>query len=193
VAAEASRARTADSEALLENVVTPGMSGQSIATVDGRRSFNPTIACQQTATLLEVVIQPSATGDLGSVQIARDTDFDGTIDRRASLPVAVSGVCANGVIACQPGSWNQCRSFRWDVDAAKMIKLSQVAITDLAGCYCINDSCGSNLAWSNLASVLGDLGGGMVGALTVADPRIGVARAAIDGPVIRYTGAQTTA
>jgi len=192
-AAEASRARTADSDALLENVVTPGMSGQPIATVDGRHSFSPTIACQKTATLLEVVVQPSATGDLGSVLIARDTDFDSTHDIRTKLPVPVSGVCANGVMSCQPGSWNQCRSFRWDVDAAKMIKLSQVAITDLAGCYCINNSCGSNLAWSNMASVLGDLGGGMVGALTAADPRIGVAKAAIDGPVIRYTGAQTTA
>ncbi len=33
----------------------------------------------------------------------------------------------------------------------------------------------------------------MIGALTTADPRIGVAQALIEGPVIRYVGAQSTA
>src|SRR3546814_9826778 len=44
-----------------------------------------------------------------------------------------------------------------------------------------------------MASVLRDLGGGMIGALTTADPRYGVAEAVIDGPAIRYVGAQSTA
>jgi hypothetical protein len=44
-----------------------------------------------------------------------------------------------------------------------------------------------------MASLLKDLGGGVIGALTTADPRIGVAQAVIDGPTIRYTGAQSTA
>src|SRR3546814_14865549 len=63
----------------------------------------------------------------------------------------------------------------------------------LAGCYCIKNSCGTNLAWGNMASVLRDLGGGMIGALTTADPRYGVAEAVIEGPAIRYVGAQSTA
>lgn len=192
-AAAAARAKSGDSEALQRNYVTPGLAGQPITTVDNKRSFNPTLACQKTATLMEVLVQPSSTGDLATVQIARDTDFDGTIDSRSNLPVPVSGICANGVISCQPGSWNQCNYFRWDVDAARTLKLVQVQMSELAGCYCINNSCGANLAWGNLPSVLGDLGGGMVGALTTADPRIGVAEAVIDGPLIRYVGAQATA
>lgn len=192
-AAQASRARSGDSETLQRNYVTPGLAGQPVATVDMSRSFTPTLACQRTATLLEVMVQPAASGDLGLVQIARDTDLDGTIDTRSTLPVSVSGLCANGVIACQPGTWDQCRYFRWDVDQARALKLTQVEMPALAGCYCINNSCGSNLAWTNMAGVLGDLGGGMVGALTTADPRIGVAQAAIDGPLIRYVGAQSTA
>src|SRR3546814_9323553 len=56
------------------------------------------------------------------------------------------------------------------------------------------DVCSSDLlAWGNMASVLRDLGGGMIGALTTADPRYGVAEAVIDGPAIRYVGAQSTA
>lgn len=192
-AAEASRAKSGDSEAIQRNYVTPGLSGQPITTVDASKTFTPSLACQKTATLMEVMVQPASTGDLGAVQIARDTDMDGTIDSRITLPVPVSGICANGVISCQPGSWSQCKYFRWDVDGARALKLTQVNMPELAGCYCINNSCGANLAWGNLPSLLGDLGGGMIGALTTADPRIGVAQAVIEGPTIRYVGAQSTA
>lgn len=192
-AAEASRAKSGDSEAIQRNYVTPGLSGQPITTVDSSKAFTPNLACQKTATLMEVLVQPASTGDLGTVQVARDTDLDGTVDSRINLPVPVSGICANGVIACQPGTWNQCNYFRWEIDGGRTLKLTQVDMPALAGCYCINNSCGTNLAWSNMPSVLGDLGGGIIGALTTADPRIGVAQAVIDGPMIRYVGAQSTA
>ncbi|MDF0491111.1 hypothetical protein PX699_22655 [Sphingobium sp. H39-3-25] len=192
-AAAASRAKTSDSDTLLNNYVTPGLAGQTIATVDDSKTFSPNIACQKTATMMEVLVQPGSGGDLSTISIARDTDLDGAIDSRTSLPVAVSGICANGVISCQPGTWNQCNFFRWDVDGARNLKLTQVDMPQLSGCYCINNSCGTNLAWGNMASVLRDLGGGMIGALTTADPRYGVAEAVIDGPMIRYVGAQSTA
>lgn len=192
-AAQASRDKTSDSDALQQNYVTPGLAGQPISTVDNSRTFSPNIACQKTATMMEVLVQPASTGDLGKVTIARDTDLDGTVDSTSSLPVPVSGLCANGVISCQPGTWNNCSFFRWEVDAAKALKLTAVDLPQLAGCYCLNNSCGTNLAWGNMASVLRDLGGGMIGALTTADPRFGVAQAVIDGPAIRYVGAQSTA
>ena len=192
-AAEASRAKTSDSDALQQNYVTPGLAGQQISTVDNSRTFAPNIACQKTATMLELLVQPAGTGDLGKVTIARDTDLDGTVDSTANLPLPVSGICANGVISCQPGTWNGCSFFRWDVDASKTLKLTSVDMPQLAGCYCLNNSCGTNLAWGNMTSVLRDLGGGMIGALTTADPRYGVAEAVIDGPTIRYVGAQSTA
>lgn len=192
-AAAASRARSGDSEAIQRNYVTPGLSGQPLSTVDGKRSFDTNLACQKSAALLEVLVQPAATGDLGTVQIARDTDLDGAIDSRSNLPVPVSGICANGVIACQPGTWTGCRSYRWAIDGTRRLTLTEAALPELAGCYCINASCGSNLAWSNMSGVLRDLGGGMIGALTTADPRIGVAQAMIEGPLIRYVGAQATA
>jgi hypothetical protein len=192
-AAASARAKTSDSDTLQQNYVTPGLAGQPIATIDNSRTFNPNIACQKTATLLELLAQPSSTGDITTLKISRDKDLDGTVDQVLSSPVPVSGICANGVIACQPGSWNQCHSFKWDTGASGDLKLSEVDMTDLAGCYCVNNSCGSNLVWGNMASVLKDLGGGAIGALTTADPRVGISQAVIDGPVIRYTGAQTTA
>src|SRR5690606_18909531 len=110
-AAQASQTKTSDSDTLLRNYVTPGMSGQPVTTVDGAKSFTPTLACQKTANLLEVLIQPSSTGDIGVVRISRDKDLDGKFDSNLTLPAPVSGICANGVISCNPGTWDQCRSY----------------------------------------------------------------------------------
>ena len=191
-AAAAARAKSADSDAILENYVTPGLAGQTISTVDSSKTFTPNLACQKTTTLLELLAQPNATGDIGTLSISRDKDLDGSFDEALTLPVPASGICADGIISCTPGTWDACRFFRWDTSATGSLKLSEVELTDLAGCYCVNNSCGNNLVWGNIASVLKDLGGGVVGALTTSDARIAVSQASIEGPVIRYTGAQTT-
>ncbi|TKV43443.1 MULTISPECIES: hypothetical protein [Sphingobium] len=191
-AAEAARAKSADSDAILGNYVTPGLAGEAISTVDSSKTFSPNLVCQKSATLLELLAQPNASGDIGTLSISRDRDLDGSFDEAMTVPVPVSGICANGLISCAPGTWNACRFLRWDTAASGSLKLTEVELTDLAGCYCVNNSCGSNLVWGNMASVLKDLGGGVVGALTTSDPRIGIAQASIEGPVIRYTGAQTT-
>lgn len=190
-AAESSRAKSSDNDALLKNYVTPGLAGGAVTTVDGKSSFTPTISCQKTAVFLEIVAQPAASGDIGLLRIARDANLDGAIEQSLDVTMPLSGICANGVISCRPGTWSGCDAFKWSVAGGEP-SLTAVAFDELAGCYCINNSCGSNLAWANMGSVLKDLGGGVVGALTTADPRIGVAEARIEGPVIRYTGAQTT-
>ena len=192
-AADAARAKSGDSESLQQNYLVPGLSHGDVKTLDNRQSFKPNIACQKSATLLDILVQPSPTGDLGWVRIGRDKDLDGSIDTSLNLPVPVSGLCANGIISCSPGTWNQCRYLRWTVDGANDLSLAEVDMPQLVGCYCLNNSCGSNLAWSNMASVLGDLGGGVVGALTTSDPRFGILKAEVNGPTIRYVGAQATA
>src|SRR3546814_17798831 len=88
-AAEASRAKSSTSKAIQENYLTPGLSGQPIATVDRSQSFTPSLACQKTSSLLEILIQPDGTGDINTVRIARDTDLDGSFDRVSPLPVPV--------------------------------------------------------------------------------------------------------
>ncbi|MGE6692721.1 MULTISPECIES: hypothetical protein [Sphingobium] len=192
-AAAASRAKSGDSDAITNSYVNPGLAGEAISTVDSNRQFTTNLACQKSATMLEVLVQPGSTGDIIQLSVARDSNLDGSFDQNLTLPIPVSGICANGVLSCDPGSWNNCTPFKWDVSSAGDLKLAQVPLTDLSACYCINASCGSNLVLGNLNSVLKDLGGGVIGALTTADPRIGVAQTSIEGPVIRYIGAQTTA
>lgn len=192
-AAAASRAKSSDSDAIISNYVNPGLAGEAISTTDSSATFTTHIACQRSATMLELLIQPGATGDITHMRIARDSNIDGMFDENLTLPIPVSGICANGIISCDPGSWNNCRPFKWEVAPAGNLKLGEVPLTELSACYCVNGSCGSNLVLGNLDSVLKDLGGGIVGALTTADPRIGVTQASVEGPVIRYVGAQTTA
>jgi hypothetical protein len=79
-AAAASQARSGDSDALQQNYLTPGLSGGSVTTVNGTTSFTPNLACQKTATMVEILAQPSSTGDLGTLTISRDKDLDGTFD-----------------------------------------------------------------------------------------------------------------
>lgn len=192
-AAAASRAKSSDSDRLQSSYVIPGLSGGRIVTVDASAGFASSLACQKTAKLLEILVQPGSGGDLAHVSISRDSDLDGGFDQVSTLPVPVSGICANGIVSCAPGSWDQCRSYAWSVGSGGTLALDPVEMPALSACYCINNSCGTNLATANLSSVLSDIGGGIVGALTAADPRIGVAKAVIDGPVISYVGAQTTA
>lgn len=192
-AAQASRSKSSDSDALQSHYLTPGLGGQPIATIDNSQQFTSSLACQKSAIALEILAQAGASGDITTLRLTRDKDLDGTFDETLNVPMPISGICANGVIACNQASWDQCRNFQWTVGNAGEIRLAEVDLTALAGCYCINNSCGDNLVWVNMASVLKDLGGGVVGTLTTADPRIGIAQAQIEGPVIRYTGAQTTA
>ena len=118
-AAAASRAKSSDSEAITSNFLTPGLANQPVSTVDNSRSFTPNLACQQSATMLELLVQPGASGDITHLAIAQDKDLDGHFDSNLTVPVPVSGICANGVIACDPGSWNDCRSFQWQLLAPR--------------------------------------------------------------------------
>src|SRR3546814_7179272 len=97
-----------------------------------RRVRCRSLACQKTSSLLEILIQPDGTGDTNTVRIARDTDLDGSFDRVSTLPVPVSGICANGVIACQPGSWNACNYHRWNVDVSGDLGLAAAEMAELA-------------------------------------------------------------
>jgi hypothetical protein len=103
-AATAAQAKTGTSDALRENYVTPGISGQAISTIDSSATFTPSLSCQKTASLLQVLIQPGATGDITTLRISQDTDFDGSFDTSNTLARQVSGICANGVISCDPGT-----------------------------------------------------------------------------------------
>ena len=159
----------------------------------GPQNFNVQLTTTSSNAFVELVAQPGPTGDINSLMIRQDTDFNDTLDSSYTVPVIASGVCANGIISCSPGTWNNCRYYKWQVNPAGAIYLSQVAdITHLAGCYCVNSSCGSNLVWNNMAYVLKDLGGGVVGTVQKSSPNILVTKVSTDATSIKYFGQRSS-
>ena len=79
-------------------------SSNLMQTVNGATSFPATLNAPSSAKFLEVMIQPSGTGDLQQVIISQDLNTDGTIDNVHAVPSLVSGVCANGFISCNAGN-----------------------------------------------------------------------------------------
>ncbi|SNB45428.1 hypothetical protein SAMN06269301_0841 [Geobacter sp. DSM 9736] len=166
-------------------------------TMDGSRSFQANITSPASAKFLEVFIQPGGTGDLQRIVVSQDLDTNGAFDNVHTIPRPVSGVCGNGYIACDPGTWNHCRYFKWAAGPDGKLAEASASITDLGGCYCINQSCGSNLVWSNSSVILQDLGGGIVNAIHNGNTAFTITNVSYDLTTIDYfgrvTGSTTTA
>ncbi len=162
-----------------------------MTTLDGSRSFNARLSCPSSERFLEVFIQVYPQGDVAIIT-GQDTDLDGNIDYSYQVPFPVSGVCANGIISCDPGTWDNCRYYRWSTDGSGRIGVEEVYITELGGCYCINNDCGNNLVWSNLQTVLKDIGGGVVGSIQSYDPKYAVTDVSIQDTSITYYGQKSS-
>lgn len=160
-------------------------------TIDGKTSFSAALGSPSTNQFLQVLIQPSGSGDLSKVIVAQDLDSDGSFDHTldlGALGVPVSGICANGFISCQPGTWLGCQPYTWVSDSAGVLAVNPTEFSQLGGCYCINSSCGSSLVWSNSALVLKDLGGGAVAAIHAQDATVAITSVKTDVVTITYYG-----
>lgn len=171
-----------------QNIVNPMLSGNTpMRTIDGSESFNAQISCPSSKEFLHVFIQPSSTGDLSTVIVRQDTNFDGSYDYSFGVPVLVSGVCANGIISCTAGKWTGCKFYKWMANGSR-VGLLESSLEKLGGCFCINNSCGYNLVLRNLPIVLKTLGGGIVGAIQAVNPKSAVSDVKIQDTSIYYYG-----
>ena len=179
-------------EGINTKMFVPLMSGTvPLKTPDGSKEFNAQLLCPGSSKFMEIFVQPSASGDLVNVIVSQDIDMNGTTDYTFTVPFAISGVCANGVISCTPGTWSNCQANKWTSGEDGKVVLAVTAITNLGGCYCINSSCGSNLVWNNLPVILRSLGGGAASAIHSSNSRIVISDVKIDGTFARYYGQNT--
>lgn len=167
-------------------------SAYQMQTVNGAANFSATLNAPSSAKFLEVLIQPSGSGDLQKVIVSQDLNTDGSIDNVHTVPALVSGVCANGFISCNAGSWSNCKYYTWAASVDGRVTEAPATINDLGGCYCINSSCGSNLVWVNSALVLKDIGGGIVNAVHSSNPSFTITNVNTDITTITYYGQVTT-
>ena len=159
--------RLGSKSALKSNILTPASSGGAIQmhSLNGQNPFNGSITGPKGKRILEILVHPTSTGDLNPVYVYENTGNGNNYNYSYTVPFAVSGICANGLIGCDPGTWNHCKYYKWVADPSGRVSLVERPSTDFGGCYCINNSCGSNLAVSNASIVLKDIGGGAIGAI----------------------------
>lgn len=172
---------------LSTKLMNPLTSTNSMTTLDGK-TFNAQIGCLEELQYLELFVIPTETGDLNWGAIRQDTDRDGELDRYITPEQHISGVCANGFISCDRGTWNNCESFQFTTNPAFEIELQSVPLSTLGGCYCVNNSCGTHLGITNLTQVLNHLGGGASAALAEADPYFVTNKVSVRDTTISFYG-----
>ena len=139
--------------------------------------------CASSPNFLTLSFVPDSTGDinLSAVLNGQTYSFSG-----------ISQVCDDGFAVCSPGTNENCQFYKWSYPGA--LTASPVAMLgNLAGCYCINDSCaiaGQPLSSSPSATdqILYQLGGGIEGALMSAGG-FEIGSGTVNGYSITYSGA----
>lgn len=173
-------------EAVNTNLMEPLTTDKKMQTFDGKQQFSAKIQPKAGKELLKLTLQPLPSGDVKILSIAQDMKLSGKLDSYSPPNWIISGVCANGFICCDPGSWNSCQAFAWTTDNNKRLAIEKVPLSSLGGCYCINSSCGTGLAWSNLNDVLSHLGGGAVGAIVQKNPLYSLGAPKITDTTVTY-------
>ncbi len=170
----------------------PIVGGSQMTTIDGKKSFNGQISCPSTKQFLAVTILPSSTGDLSMVMVQQDTTLSGFYNYVYNAPVRASGICANGIISCDAGTWNNCTYYQWTADASGKSSLALVpSIQQLAGCYCINNSCGIT-AMTDLNIILHDLGTGVANVIQGNNPQYVITGSTVQDTTVSYYGQQAS-
>ncbi|MBI5328315.1 MAG: hypothetical protein HZB80_08550 [Deltaproteobacteria bacterium] len=174
---------------LKSKMFTPLTSKNSpMSTIDNTISFTTQVSCPSSDKFVDVSITVGTLGDI-KVDVSQDTNMDGAVDFTNSFN-GLSGVCSNGVIACNPGTWNNCQYWRWGVDTSGYIGLYSTTSYNLGGCYCINNSCG-NVSSSQISRVTRDTGGGIVGSIQSSNPNFSITNVRSSGNSIIYYGQDT--
>jgi len=176
--------QTEDADALRENFINPLLGKGKLYNLERSRSFTASISCPASSKFLEIIMHPEDTGDV-SFYVNWDSNFDGSMDR-SSLFSSISGICSNGFIRCDPGTWQNCRYYKVVYDGSLVEMETQRS--RLSACFCINNSCGSNLAVKNKEYVLKTFGGVVVSAFHEYDPHYAVSQTDLSDMVVRYYG-----
>jgi len=175
------RSLSGSPENLKQNFLDPTLGGSPLYTIDRSQSGNVVVGCPSSNVFLTIMITPRPTGDFDA------TIFQNNVGRFSIS--GVSGVCSNGFIICNPGTWINCMPYEF-IGSGGNLTIGRVGIVELSGCFCVNNSCGNGLVWHNLPYVLKIFGGAAAGALQKGDPRFAVSQVKIDGNTIQFFGQQ---
>lgn len=152
-------------------IVAPLTGAASFNTIDGNSTFNANMTCDG-ATQAIADISYAGTSDI-SISVNADMNGDGIKEMHSTL-TNVSGICADGVVKCDVGTWNNCGYYRYQYNSSG-IYLATSNRNSSSNCYCINSSCGS-LASSSRDRILNDISAGIYNILQTNMPRFVLTR-----------------
>ncbi len=158
-------------------IVSPGTSNANFKTLDGSKEFQANLTCDG-STISIADITYSGTSDI-SIQIKSDLNADGIKERTNTLS-GISGICSDGLVKCNTGTWSNCSYFKYDFSSSMGIYLTQTTKTNSTNCYCINSSCGSP-ASTNKKQILDDITASVYNILQANMPRLILTRTTNDG------------
>ena len=136
-------------------------SNTPMTTLNGKTSFNAQISCPSSSNLLQLNFFPMGSGDF-ELLISQNTNpaSNNSFNYTATVPL-ISGVCTNGFIACDAGTWNNCKYYQWGTNSNGGIIWNNVStLQSLGTCFCVNNSCGG-LFNSDFKNIAGTIGGGL--------------------------------
>jgi len=170
------------------NFLQPFISGRPIQSLNGQNSFTASKYCPTSSQFFQMLLQPSDTGDIPFMLIVIDNNFNHTSGYQFLLPAdtRISGVCSNGIISCDAGTWNNCRYFKWVADNKYEVGISETVKEGMGGCFCINSNCGSNIVTKDLNYILQTLGDGAINAIHDKNPTLAIQKSQIDVLTITY-------
>ncbi|MHB1600681.1 MAG: autotransporter outer membrane beta-barrel domain-containing protein [bacterium] len=162
------------------SVPTGGNSAQSFASP--YESQVTQAQCGSSPNFLTVSFTPDSTGDI---------DISAILNGKTYGFSGASLVCDNGFAVCSPGTNENCRYYKWSYSGGLSV-LPVSMLGNLAGCYCINDSCPSagqplSSSPSETKPILLSLGGGIVGTLMSAGG-FNVGGGTVSGNTVGYSG-----
>lgn len=148
--------------------------------------FTSQLQSPSSSAFLEITATNVGPGGDIRLLVSQDTDFDNSFDRNYLLPDHISGICANGYITCDAGTWSNCSYKLWTANPSnRSISIVNSDMFHLGGCYAINSNAhpsgvGPSLFLTNIKNSLETIGGGIVAAIHNADPRCVVTQAHTD-------------
>ncbi len=74
---------------------------------------NTKLICPSSKQFLNIFAEPSATGDV-TAYIRADTGLTGSFTDSITTP-PISGVCTNGFVSCDSGTWHNCKYYTWGI------------------------------------------------------------------------------
>jgi len=171
---------------LINNPITKG---QDLYTLDGKKKVGKvSITCGEDKTIMKISYSTTI-GENINLLINGDLNLDDKFEYSTNID-GISGICANGFIRCDDGTWDNCKYYLLEFNGG--ISYTETVLPKLSGCYCINSSCGG-LSSKSKSRVLNDIAGTIASIIKdknyiVSEPEVNNNYAYIRGKSINCEG-----